>query len=142
MNIEVSSKQDQTATQFKKSEWKIADQEHYGQEVDWDSKENVYLKATDGDRVVGVLEMEIKLGVASIDTVIVARNERCKGIGKQLMNQAEQIAREKDCHKLSLYTGKVWEANKLYTSLGYEPTADQANHYLHHDFVEYSKFLG
>jgi ribosomal protein S18 acetylase RimI-like enzyme len=141
MNIEVGSKQDHAASQFKKAEWKLADREHYGQGVDWESKENFYLKATEADQLLGILEMEIKLGVASIDTVIVAKDQRRRGIGRGLILRAEEIAQDKGSHKMFLYTGKTWEANELYAALGYKPTAEQSNHYLHHDFVEYSKFL-
>jgi len=34
-----------------------------------------------------------------------------------------------------------WKARKFYESIGYIKEADLPDHYFHHDFVVYSKFL-
>ena len=141
MEIEVLTKRDPAATRFKKAEWKIADREHYGQDVNWNTKKHFYLVARADKKIIGTLEMEIALGVAFIDIVIVARAARRRGVARDLMVQAEAIAREKGCHKICLSTGKTWVANLLYISLRYQLVGEQRNHHLHHNFVEYSKLL-
>lgn len=125
---------------FNDKEWVIADREHYGRNIDW-SEKKLLLKAEDNGEIVGTLSGKVEAGVGCIYAIIVVKNKRGQGIGKQLMLKAEAIAKQLGAHKIFLVTGDGWEAVKLYESLGYEITAKQPNHYVNKDFIEMTKFL-
>jgi ribosomal protein S18 acetylase RimI-like enzyme len=125
---------------FQKKEWTNADTEHYGIVIDW-KKEKKTLVTKDNEKTLGVLELLIQAGVMHIETLIVAHEKQGQGIGKALMQKAEQIAQEYKLHKIYLETGKTWYATKFYEALGYTKTADLPKHFVKSDYVIYSKFL-
>ncbi|QDV50069.1 GNAT family N-acetyltransferase [Gimesia fumaroli] len=55
-----------------------------------------------------------------IETLAVDRNFRKQGLGRQLMREAERIARERNCHSSWVDTFS-FQAPDFYTSLGYTP---------------------
>ncbi len=83
--------------------------------------------ALDGGRIVGtfsLLVMEKLLHLATpaaiVDDVIVDEDRRGQGVGKQMMQYAMQLAREKGCYKLALSTNvKRTAAHRFYESLGF-----------------------
>lgn len=139
MNITVDTN-NPSWTQFEKDEWAKADKDHYGVVGEWDKK-HFFLEAKENGEVVGTLRLELTAGVAYIDSFIVAKDKRGKGIGKALVRRAEEIAREYRAHKIHLNTGKDWEARKVYEKLGYEKAGNFPDHYYHIDFIEMHKFL-
>lgn len=140
MQINVSPKGSKKLKEFNKREWPVADNEHYGQVLDW-KEEHFVLEAVEQKAIVGTLGFKIEVGVAYIGTLVVAHEKRGKGIGKSLLKKAEAIAKEKNVHKIYLVTGKGWDAEKFYTALGYSVTGELPNHYFHKDFIELTKFL-
>jgi len=127
-------------TEFEKNEWKQADTDHYGLPLEW-KKLNFLIMAKEDDMLIGTLRLDIREGVAYVDAIIVAAEHRGQGIGQQLMQEAERIARENHAHKLYLQTGKEWGTLDFYQSLGYEISSELPNHYHRVDFVEMTKFL-
>ncbi|MEX2028521.1 MAG: GNAT family N-acetyltransferase [Candidatus Curtissbacteria bacterium] len=125
---------------FSDEEWKIADMEHFGRPSNWKTKKFTY-KAVEGGEVVGILMVEYEVGVLYIGDLLVSHKHRHKGIGKELMEKAEELAKELKAHKIYLETGKDWEAEKFYTALGFKPEGILKNHNMHADFVIYSKFI-
>jgi ribosomal protein S18 acetylase RimI-like enzyme len=125
---------------FQKEAWQSADMEYFGRMVDW-KKEKQILQAIENEVLVGVLELIIQAGVMHIESVIVKKDKQGQGIGKQLMEKAEAIAKENKLHKLYLETGKNWKATTFYENLSYEKTGDLPKHFKGQDYVEYSKFL-
>lgn len=55
---------------------------------------------------------------AIVENVVVAREERAKGVGKQLMAFAADLAKEKGCYKLQLLSGPNEDQVGFYRSLG------------------------
>jgi len=139
MRITVSTKS-KSWTSFEKREWEKADTEHYGKPLQWDKKD-FKISAYEGKKIVGNLRMDIREGVAYVDAIIVAPENRGKGIGRQLMKEAEEIARKNKAHKIYLQTGKDWSSLPFYVELGYKVTSELPNHYHHVDFVEMTKLL-
>lgn len=139
MNINVAT-DNSGWTDFEKKEWAIVDAEHYGKPVVW-TKKYFHLIAEKEGETVGSLRLEVSSGVAYVDAIIVGHDTVGKGVGKALMEKAEEIAREQQSHKIFLNTGKDWEAPKFYEKLGYKKSADLPNHYFHVDFIEMTKFL-
>ncbi len=141
MKINVTNATDDAIKAFTKKEWKIADKAHYGHDVDWNDSSTYYLRAMEDNQIVGVLYLVVRHGVAEVKDILVAHNLQGKGIGKQLMLKAEEIAKQEGSHKMFLQTGEDWDAKYLYESLGYKITGGQKNHHYHKNFVDYSKFL-
>ena len=64
-----------------------------------------YLIAIENEKVVGYLAYKIKEKHSKklhVDQIIVSEVNRRKGIGKKLMDYAEQIANKEDCDRLEL----------------------------------------
>ena len=127
-------------TEFEKREWAKADTEHYSQPLEWKTL-SFLITAINDTQTIGTLRLDIREGVAYIDAVIVSSEHRGQGIGKELMQEAEHVARENQAHKLYLQTGKNWGTLDFYQELGYKVTSELPNHYHHVDFVELTKFL-
>ena len=126
---------------FETKAWAKADTEHYGEPLDWVKKEFIITAKDENGKQIGASRMNIEVGVCFIETIIVDDSRRGMGIGKQLLQKAEQVATDNGAHKIYLKTGKAWEAVVFYEKQGYVVTAQLPNHYFHTDFVEMTKFL-
>jgi GNAT superfamily N-acetyltransferase len=88
------------------------------------------LVAEEDGAVVGTLALYILPNLshgarpfAIVENVVVDASERGSGIGKQLMAEAERIAREAGCYKVSLTSNnKRGPAHAFYEAIGYGPT--------------------
>ncbi len=127
-------------TDFVTREWDTADKEHYGKRPDWKTNTHL-LQATENEIVVGIVEMEIQLQVCTVKQFLIAKSYRRKGVGKFLMLKVEEFAKEQGSHKVYLITGKGWDAEDFYFSMGYKKAGELPEHYLRRDFVEYHKFI-
>lgn len=125
---------------FDKDEWKQYDFEHFGKDVIWDTV-FYYVEAEEDNRIVGTMELKIEAGIGKVTTLLVAKSNQRKGVGKALMQKAEEITKQQNGHKLFLTTGKTWEALKFYQTIGFQITGELRDHYFHVDFVELTKFL-
>ncbi|MBO8157919.1 MAG: GNAT family N-acetyltransferase [Bacillaceae bacterium] len=82
--------------------------------------------------IIGLLGMHMELSyvnnqpAARIIAMVVSLQHRNKGIGKQLMNQAEKTARENNAYMIVLNSGNRPErkgAHRFYEGLGFQGTA-------------------
>lgn len=121
--------------------WKDENIEHYGGPVKWIEKGFVF-KATEDKEILGVIIGKFSAGVLYIDDLVVAKDYRGKGIGKLLIQKAENFGKEMGGHKAYLFTGDGWDAEKFYQNTGYKKTGTLLNHFLHKDFVIYEKLIG
>lgn len=138
--ISISRASKKETKSFNEKEWHGVDIEHYGQRVDWHERKFRFQATQDG-RLLGDISGKHESGVLYIGQIIVAADQRGKGIGEMLMNAAEDFGRRMGAHKAWLITGKTWKANAFYRKLGYAKTADLPRHHFQQDFVIYSKFL-
>lgn len=140
MNIQILEQKTDDMRFFDKKEWKIYDVLHFGKSIKWDTK-FYYLKAEDKSGILGTMELKIEGGVGKINTILVGNKSQRKGVGKALMQKADELTKENNGHKMFLITGKNWEAVKFYKALGFEKTGELRDHYFHVDFIEMSKFI-
>lgn len=126
---------------FARKEWRVFNLEHYGDEEAWDDEVLYFIKGVEGGEIVGFIKMGIESGVAYIYALLVKQEMQGKGFGEQLIKKAEELAKEKGCHKIKLETGKDWRQRSFYDRMGYTLTNVMPNHYFHKDFVEYTKML-
>lgn len=125
---------------FYKTAWIEDNIVHYGHPVKWEKRSFRY-KVEDNGKIIGSIYGDLEAGVLKIGTIIVDRSFRGKGIGKSLLEKAEEFGKKYGAHKIWLKTGKDWEANKFYKKLGYKLTAELPKHHFKTDYVIYSKFL-
>jgi ribosomal protein S18 acetylase RimI-like enzyme len=141
MKIKVISKNNKQFKEFNKKEWRKANIENFGHSKDWNTKNQILGAYDDKNILIGILGIKIEGGVGYIGTMLVAKKNRKKGIGKMLMNKAKEIAQKNKAHKIYLQTGKSWESVNFYKKLGYKITGYLPNHYFNVDFVELTLFI-
>ena len=140
MKIKIYFKGSKKLKAFNKREWPSANFEHFGHNQEWNAKRYV-LEAYDEKELVGTLGFKTEAGVAYIGTMLVAQDQRKKGIGRLLMEEAKKISKRDKAHKIYLQTGKDWQAVRFYKNLGYKITGQLPNHYFGKDFVELTLFI-
>lgn len=138
--IKVSASTNKELKEFGEKEWSLVNIEHYGKNIDYQQKDFVF-KATENGKIVGSIKFSHEAGVMTIDYLIVSHDKRGLGIGKNLMSKAEDEAKRIKAHKMYLVTGKGWEAEKFYQTLGYKQAGILKDHNFHEDFVAYEKFI-
>jgi N-acetylglutamate synthase-like GNAT family acetyltransferase len=138
--ISISKANEKEIESFNKKVWKEADLEHYGQGARWVSKEIIF-KAVENGKIIGTVKAKYDSGVVYVKNVIIAKNKRGQGIGRQLMTRVEIAGKKLGAHKIYLFTGKTWPERKFYEKLGYKKTSDLPKHFFKHDFVIYSKTI-
>lgn len=90
----------------------------------------VALVAAEGDDVVGFVNVELRPRLnfeapqGWVAELVVAEERRGAGIGKVLLDRAEEVARERGCWGLALESAN-WrrDAHRFYTQRGWEQTA-------------------
>lgn len=90
------------------------------------------LVAVRGDQLIGTTDLLIVPNLthrgkpwAIVENVIVAGTARRTGVGRALMEQVIELAREAGCYKLQLVSGKHRsEAHSFYRSMGLEAVAE------------------
>jgi ribosomal-protein-alanine N-acetyltransferase len=127
---------------FKEAEWPSVDDGHFENRelVDFDEQELTLIAEEDGE-ILGYIKIRTEMGTCEIESLIVGKDFRHKGIATQLVFKAEELSKEMKLHKIFLETGIDWEARKLYEKLGYETICVLKNHYANKDFVLMEKYF-
>jgi len=108
----------------------------------YSTKEKAYfLSAREGGRIVGAVKLRIGRKVASIGAFAVAKGRRRSGVGTELLERCEEIAKKKKCVKIWLWTLHTIDAYKFYRSRGYQEEARLKKHFGGKDLSVMSKFL-
>ncbi|KAF4975639.1 hypothetical protein FZEAL_7599 [Fusarium zealandicum] len=84
------------------------------------------LRAGKDNTVVGsiVLQSPSDDGAIQINNLVIDPAAQGRGFGRILLNHAEDFARSKGCHSLTLFTNaKMWENLSLYPKMGFIETA-------------------
>ncbi|MBI2011320.1 GNAT family N-acetyltransferase [Candidatus Daviesbacteria bacterium] len=138
--VKVSKATKRAIKKFNEEQWHGVDVEHYGKPVNWNEKEFVF-KATEDGEIIGSITGKHESGVLYVGGLIVAQRARGKGIGKALMEKAEEFGKKEGAHKAHLITGKDWQAANFYEALGYVKVADLPKHHFKRDFAIYEKLI-
>lgn len=98
-------------------------------DADLTSGRKMYLIAKITGKIVGVCSLLIKndlhyITVGVIDELIVDASNRGQGIGKQLVDKACSLAKDKKCYRVELHSNMVrTDAHKFYQSQGFEKSS-------------------
>jgi ribosomal protein S18 acetylase RimI-like enzyme len=106
----------------------------------WEEK-HLSLEALEGNEIVGALTGDLMAGVLYIPELIIKQDNKGKGIGKSLLNEAEKWLKDRNGHEIYLVTGEKWPAKGFYIKLGFYLVADLPKHYSKTDFVLFRKFI-
>ena len=110
---------------FVSKEWKKFNKE---KNYVYDEEELEYSFIKDND-IYGYLKMKITGSVGYLSQIIVRKDKRKEGVGKELVKKFEEICKEKGCHKVYLETSERHEeALKFYERLGYKKVSTLKNH--------------
>jgi ribosomal protein S18 acetylase RimI-like enzyme len=106
--------------EFLRREWKPVNELMFGhyEESMWEEHGHT-LAAYESGRIVGAVVLKIEAGLGKVTQIIIAADHRNEGIGRALMDRAEEICRRQGCHKLSLKTYWHSEAQRFYQKQGY-----------------------
>jgi GNAT superfamily N-acetyltransferase len=126
---------------FKSVEWKIADEQHYGNQPPNFAVLSETFIAKDGGRIIGQIELKVDQGVAKIESLLVGSDQQGKGVGRELVMVGEKWAVENGAHKITLETGLSWIAKGFYEKLGYQVRVVLPNDVAYQDFVLMDKML-
>ena len=113
---------------FNKKEWKV-----YNKENNYVHKENKFsFAAYEGKEIIGSINGRTNGGVAYLNSIIVSKKQRKKGIGEVLLKKFEEIAKKNKCHVCLLRTtDKHPTAILFYKKNGYNIEATLNNMYWH-----------
>ena len=84
----------------------------------------------DGGRPIGYMMFKVEGNSGFIDDIVIAKEERRKGIGRALVSYAEAIAKSAGCSFMKTDTtenaeGIPWRSYGFWTRLGYEDTGER-----------------
>jgi GNAT superfamily N-acetyltransferase len=133
--IESSTKEE--IKEFNAAQWVATDVITSG-----NNKGEVFVfKAIEDGEIIGTIYGRLKDGVLYVDDLVVTKNKRGLGIGRSLMEKAQDFGRKLKAHKAYLITGKDWDVRGFYEKLGYKLTGDFANGLESNDLVVYENFF-
>jgi len=136
--IKISKVARKKAMEFNESEWNEVNDVHFGKGVRWNEKPFRF-KAMEGGKTVGLIFGKHESGTIYISNIIVAKENRRKGIGTKLIQKAEEFGKKLGDHKIWLITGKHYPEDPFFKNMGFIREALLPNHYFHKDFVVYTK---
>lgn len=128
---------------FKAKEWSSVDDSHFDDKelVDFDEVEDTRVAVDDDQNILGYIKTKTEMGTCEIESLIIGKDFRNKGLAMQLVNIVEEGCKKMNIHKIWLETGIDWDARKLYEKMGYKDVAVLKNHFGHKDFVLMEKLL-
>jgi len=119
-------------------EWQVFTHLHFGQGTKWVEKKYRF-KAVEDGKMIGTIEGKLEPGVLYIGALMVANDERGKGIGTMLINKAEEFGKKLGAHRTWLSTGTDWLNRAFYEKLGFTVMANLPDFYFHKNFVIYTR---
>ena len=126
---------------FEKTEWSIADIEHYGGPRNFKKKKYKFVANNENGDIFGVLDLIIEANVSYLEGLIISHNHRGEGIGKKLLLFAEKFAKNNKCTKIWTETDEDWQAANFYKKMGFEICGTHENHYLGRRGLILTKYL-
>lgn len=138
--IEIEVVQPERTDEFRRRTDREARSTLWNFRVVWHEQEHE-LAATLGDEVVGVLGLRIAASLAHIESLVVAPERRREGIGRRLLERAENLANYYNCHKMTVEAPAEGAARAFLDACGYKTEAILPQHTWKLDVAVMRKFL-
>ncbi len=138
--VEIEVVQPDRTRAFRERHERDALSELWGFRVIWHEQRHE-LAATAGSEVVGVLGLRIAASLGHLESLLVAPAWRRRGIGRRLVERAEELANYYNCHKLTLEVPLNGAARAFFEAAGYKHEATLPQHTFKLDVAVMRKFL-
>lgn len=112
----------------------------YGFSVIWHEERHDF-EARDGDRVVGAATIRIAASLGHLEKVAVVEDSRRRGMGRQLLDAAADVAKYYNCHKMTVLVPRRSAAQQFFEACGYCEEAILPQHTFKLDMAVLRKFL-
>jgi len=106
-----------------------------------DMKRCKYYVAVDGDRIVGAISLLLGDITCRIDDMAVRKGSQRRGIGKELVRFAENLAGEHGCSIIWCTTSKRLDASGFYLKMGFTASELLPRHFEGRDLIKLEKSL-
>lgn len=140
MPIEIARISHEQAVPFVRSTEREALKQAYHFTVVW-HEETQYFAAMDGEEIVGLAAVRIAASLAHIDRVVVAPPHRRSGIGRELLERADEAGKYYNCHKMTTLVPWRSGAQTFFERCGYREEAVLAQHTFKLDMAMMRRFL-
>lgn len=101
-------------------------------------KKNYFVLEIDNE-IVGVISLEIQIDICQIEAIIVKPEWHKKGIGKNLINYAQEFTKKEGCHKLWCWSLEVYNAKGFFIKMGFEQEGLLHKHWFGQDCYVFGK---
>ena len=112
----------------------------YGFSVIWHEQTHDFA-AKDGERVAGAATIRIAASLGHVENAVVAEDLRRRGIGRQLLDAADDVAKYYNCHKMTALVPHGGAAQRFFEACGYREEAVLPQHTFKLDMAVMRKFL-
>ena len=99
------------------------------------------IAAMDAEAIVGVAQIRIAASLANVDRVVVLPERRRQGIGRELLQNAADIANYYNCHKMTALVPHNGAVQKFFERCDYRVEAVLPQHTFKLDMAAMRKFL-
>lgn len=140
MAIEILRVQPDAVAAFYRSAEREALKTFYGFSVIWHEQTHDFA-AQDGDRVIGAATIRIAASLGHVAQIVVAGDARRRGVGRQLLDAAADVANYYNCHKMTVLVPHRSAAQEFFEACGYREEAVLAQHTFKLDMAVLRKFL-
>ena len=112
----------------------------YGFSVIWHEQAHDFV-ARDGDRDVGAATIRISASLGHVEKIAVVEDARRRGVGRQLLDAADDVAKYYNCHKMTVLVPHRSAAQEFFEACGYREEAVLPQHTFKLDMAMLRKFL-
>ena len=140
MPIDVVRVQPDAVAGFYRTAEREALKAFYGFSVIW-HEQSYDFAARDGDRVVGAATIRICASLGHVDKIAVADGARRQGVGRELLDAADDVAKYYNCHKMTVLVPHRSAAQQFFEACGYREEAVLPQHTFKLDMAVLRKFL-
>lgn len=139
-NLEIETVQAERTAGFRREHAREALSTQWSFTAVWHEQRHEFA-ATSAGRTVGVLGLRIAASLGHVDSLIVVPDLRRSGVGRRLLERAEQAANYYNCHKMTLEAPDDSAARAFFEACGYKLEATLPQHTWKRDVVVLRKFL-
>ncbi|GAC1308601.1 MAG: hypothetical protein NVSMB19_21900 [Vulcanimicrobiaceae bacterium] len=138
--VEIESVQPERTAAFRREHEREALSTQWNFRVIWHEQRHEFAATIDG-AIVGVLALRIAASLAHVESLIVAPEQRRRGIGGRLVERAETVANYYNCHKVTLEVPADYPARTFFEACSYKTEAILPQHTWKLDVAVLRKFL-
>jgi len=138
--IEIVRVQPDAVAAFYRSTEREALKTLYGFSVIWHEQTHDFA-AQNGDRYVAGATIRIAASLGHVEKIVVAEDSRRRGIGRQLLDAADDVAKYYNCHKMTVIVPHKSAAQQFFEACGYREEAVLPQHTFKLDMAVLRKFL-